>query len=55
MKFGDPAVKAVFASYEPRLRARLLELRELIFSAAIDAKVGSLSETLKWGSLPTGP
>lgn len=47
--FGDPAVKAVFAAYDPRLRARLLGLRELIFSAAATAKVGALSETLKWG------
>lgn len=47
--FGDPGVKAVFGAYEPRLRARLLGLRELIFSAAASARVGALSETLKWG------
>lgn len=47
--FGDPAVKAVFGTYEPHLRGRLLSLRELIFDAAAHAKVGALSETLKWG------
>jgi len=49
MTFDDPAVKVVFAAYPPRLRARLLDLRELICAAAVDAKVGALSETLKWG------
>jgi hypothetical protein len=47
--FADPAVKAVFAAYEPTMRARLMALRELIFAAAESAKVGPLSETLKWG------
>ncbi len=47
--FADPAVKAVFAAYEPKVRARLLALRELIFATAASAKVGPLSETLKWG------
>ncbi len=47
--FADPAVKAVFASYEPQMRARLMALREMIFAAAADANVGALSETLKWG------
>ena len=47
--FADPAVKAVFAGYEPKMRARLMALREMIFAAAEGAKVGPLSETLKWG------
>jgi len=47
--FADPAVKAVFSAYEPKMRARLMALRELIFAAAYNAKVGPLSETLKWG------
>jgi hypothetical protein len=49
MRLSDPAVKAVFAAYQPRLRTRLLALRGLIFAAAESAKVGVLSETLKWG------
>jgi hypothetical protein len=47
--FADPAVKAVFAGYEPQMRARLMALREMIFAAAESVKVGPLSETLKWG------
>lgn len=47
--FADPAVKDVFAAYEPKVRARLFALRELIFATAASAKVGPLSETLKWG------
>jgi hypothetical protein len=47
--FGDPAVKAVSASYEPKMRGRLMVLREMIFAAAESAKVGPLSEPLKWG------
>jgi hypothetical protein len=47
--FADPAVKAAFAAYEPKMRARLMALREMIFAAAASAKVGPLSETLKWG------
>lgn len=47
--FADPAVKAVFAAYEPRTRARLVALREMIFAAAAGSKVGLLSESLKWG------
>lgn len=47
--FADPAVKAVFAGYEPKVRARLVALREMIFAVAESAKVGPLSETLKWG------
>jgi hypothetical protein len=47
--FGDPAVKAVFAGYEPKMRAQLMALREMIFAAAENARVGPLNETLKWG------
>jgi hypothetical protein len=32
--FGDPEVAAVFASYSPVLRRRLLRLHALIFAAA---------------------
>lgn len=47
--FNDPAVKAVFDGYAPSMRKRLFALRALIFAAAAQAKVGPLSETLKWG------
>jgi hypothetical protein len=47
--FADPAVKAVFAAYDPKMRARLMALRELIFATAESTKAGPLSETLKWG------
>lgn len=43
--FTDPAVEAVFATWPPALRDRLLDLRALIFETA----AGPLSETLKWG------
>lgn len=43
-------VAAVFESYPPKVRARLLKLRELIYTtAAATAGVGPLEETLKWG------
>jgi hypothetical protein len=43
-------VAAVFSAFPERVRARLLEVRELIFetTAAIES-VGPLTETLKWG------
>ena len=44
------AVEAVFRSYPPMVRAKVRQLRDLIFgtAASIDA-VGPLTETLKWG------
>lgn len=46
----DPAVSAAFASFPTAVRARLLEVRELIFdTAATTDGVGALQETLKWG------
>lgn len=57
--FADPAVQAVFDSYPPALRQKLLDLRELIFDAAKVIEVQSpLIETLKWGQpsyLPARP
>jgi len=48
--FSDPCVRAVFRAYPPELRARLLELRRLIFeTASKTAGVDKLRETLKWG------
>lgn len=47
--FHDPAVKTVFDAYPPHLRARLFDLRELIFvTAAKTGGVGEVVETLKW-------
>ncbi len=43
-------VAAVFSVFPERVRARLLEVRELIFEAAAGLEgVGPLTETLKWG------
>ena len=47
--FKNADVQAVFDEYSPEIRARLLQLRQLIMSVAggID-QVGELEETLKW-------
>ena len=43
-------VAAVFSAFPAHVRARLLEVRELIFETAADTEgVGPLTETLKWG------
>ena len=43
-------VAAVFSAFPARVRARLLEVRELVFETAADTEgVGPLTETLKWG------
>ncbi len=43
-------VAAVFSAFPERVRARLLEVRNLIFeTAAASESVGPLTETLKWG------
>ena len=43
-------VAAVFSAFPARVRARLLEVRDLIFETAADIEgVGRLTETLKWG------
>ena len=49
-RFADKNVAEVFRRYPPKLRVRLMALRELIFDVAADTGgVGRLSETLKWG------
>ena len=45
----DPAVRAVFETQPPALRAALLDLRGHILAAAGSARIGELVETLKWG------
>ncbi len=45
-----PPIAAVFESYPPQARKRLLAVRRLIFATAADLEeVGQLTETLKWG------
>jgi hypothetical protein len=55
----DPNVQAVFDAYPAKLRARLLDLRQLILDTAGETPgVGPLVETLKWGQpayLPARP
>ncbi len=47
----DPEVKAIFASYPPQIRQRLMSLRQLIYNIAHKTEgVGKLEETLKWRS-----
>lgn len=48
--FKNPEVAALFESYSPQVRSKLLALRDLIFEIAAQTKsVGELEETLKWG------
>ena len=48
--FADPQVAAVFKSYPPGLRTKLMTVRELVFDVAARTDgVGPLTETLKWG------
>lgn len=43
-------VEAAFDALPPDTRHRLAEIRDMIFSvAAGDARIGAVSETLKWG------
>ena len=50
MPFSNSGVARIFDAYPPRLRSKLLALRELIFAtAASTAGVGEIEETLKWG------
>jgi hypothetical protein len=46
----SPEVAAVFESYPPKFRRKLLALRELILETALSTEgVGAIEETLKWG------
>ena len=43
-------VAAAFSGFPASVRARLLEVRDLIFETAVAIEgVGPLTETLKWG------
>ena len=47
--FENADVESVFANYPTDVRARLMQLRQLIFeTAATTAGVGALEETLRW-------
>jgi Domain of unknown function (DU1801) len=49
-RFDNPAVAEAFDAFPPRVRRKLLALRELIFAtAAATQGAGKLEETLKWG------
>jgi len=49
-KITTQDVEIVFAAYPKKLKAKLLELRQLILeTAARKTEIGPLQETLKWG------
>jgi len=49
-KINNPEVEAVFNSYPPKVRTKLLFLRQLILETAASLKnVGEIEEALKWG------
>jgi len=48
--FTDSVITEKFASYPPKIRSKLLSLRELIFEVAPKTKgIGELEEALRWG------
>jgi len=49
MKHPAPPVDAVFQAIPKAPRLKLLNLRELIFEAALASETGPLEESLKWG------
>ena len=50
VKFKNPEVAAVFATYPIKFRTKLTFLRKLIFDTATRTEgVGEIEETLKWG------
>ena len=57
--FRDRKVQQVFENFDEPVRARLLQLREMILDeAARHREIGELRETLKWGQpsyLPVKP
>ena len=49
-RISNSDVAAVFKSYPPDIRRKLMSLRQLVFeTAATTDGVGALEETLKWG------
>lgn len=48
----NPDVSAVFEGYSEEFRARLMQLRSLIFEVVAENPViGDIEETLKWGQI----
>lgn len=48
--FHNAAVAEVFDRYPPKIRKKMLALRELVFEVAATTEgVGEIEETLKWG------
>lgn len=49
-EFKHPKIRNIFDSFEPIVKKKLLQIRDLIYTTAanIDA-VGDITETLKWG------
>ena len=48
--FKNAVVARVFAAYPPKMRRKLMILRQLIFDTAAEIDgVGEIEETLKWG------
>ena len=46
----DSEVAAVFNSYPPKIKSKLMFLRQLIFDTAASIEgIGEIEETLKWG------
>jgi Domain of unknown function (DU1801) len=46
----NPAVEKAFEAYPPKMRRKLMALRQLVFdTAAATEGVGEIQETLKWG------
>ena len=49
--FATKKVESIFEGYPKPLRTKLDKVRDLIFEVAVETEgVGSLEETLKWGS-----
>lgn len=49
-QIDEPAVRAVFEAFTPRVRSRLLDLRALVFETAESLpEVGPIVESLRWG------
>lgn len=47
---ADPAVQAKFDAYPPKVKRKMLALRELLLrTAAATPGVGEIDESLKWG------
>ncbi|MEE9455199.1 MAG: DUF1801 domain-containing protein [Paracoccaceae bacterium] len=44
-----PKVDAIFSTYPPPARAKIMELRSLILTTATAENVGEIEETLRWG------